>query len=104
MVFAELKILARDTREAERISVAFTSTQQRDNPMIPSIQASARWYETAFGPLTAEFWHALADPAQTARETDFIASNLAAPKRARLVDLACGDGRHARGSPHTASA
>jgi len=32
--------------------------------MIPSIQASARWYETAFGPLTAEFWHALADPAE----------------------------------------
>jgi SAM-dependent methyltransferase len=61
-----------------------------------SIQASDRWYETAFGPLTAEFWHALADPAQTTRETDFIVSKLAAPEGAHLVDLACGDGRHAK--------
>jgi SAM-dependent methyltransferase len=60
------------------------------------IEASERWYETAFGPLTAEFWHVLADPVQTARETDFIVSKLAAPEGAYLVDLACGDGRHAK--------
>lgn len=64
--------------------------------MTHSIQAGARWYETAFGPLTAEFWHGLADPAQTARETDFIASKLCAPEEARLLDIACGDGRHAK--------
>lgn len=65
--------------------------------MTHSIQASERWYETAFGPLTAEFWHVLADPAQTAREAAFIASKLDAPAGARLLDIACGDGRHAKG-------
>jgi SAM-dependent methyltransferase len=65
--------------------------------MTHAIQAGERWYETAFGPLTAEFWHVLADPAQTVRETAFIASKLDAPAGARLLDIACGDGRHAKG-------
>jgi SAM-dependent methyltransferase len=64
--------------------------------MTHSIEASERWYETAFGPLTAEFWHVLSDPAQTPREAAFIASKLDAPAGAHLLDIACGDGRHAK--------
>lgn len=63
--------------------------------MTDDLTASERWHETAFGPLTAAFWNAMADPETTEREADFITSRLDAATGSRLLDLACGDGRHA---------
>lgn len=63
--------------------------------MTDDLIAGERWHETAFGPLTAAFWAAMADPQTTEREAQFIAARLAPPAGARLLDLACGDGRHA---------
>jgi SAM-dependent methyltransferase len=43
-----------------------------------------------------EFFHATIDESRTAGETEFICSCLPLPKFRRLLDLCCGNGRHAR--------
>src|SRR4051794_960128 len=49
-------------------------------------QYSAAWFE--------RFLHSIA-PAQTAREVAFLERRLPLPTYRRVLDLACGEGRHA---------
>lgn len=53
----------------------------------------ARWYDGFFG----DDWLAMAprDAERTAREVDFVVEKLGLERGARVLDLACGHGRHA---------
>jgi SAM-dependent methyltransferase len=56
-------------------------------------EVDPRWYEGFFG----EDYLAVAprDPERTAREVDFVFEHLGLEPQARVLDLACGHGRHA---------
>jgi SAM-dependent methyltransferase len=58
--------------------------------------AGDRWYETAFGPLTAAFWTALIPAQRVLDEARFLAAALGAPAGGLLLDVPCGAGRQAR--------
>ncbi|MEO6596458.1 MAG: class I SAM-dependent methyltransferase [Planctomycetota bacterium] len=53
------------------------------------------WWRDFFGGLAADFWHALPTPAMTAGEVDLLLQRLQPIPGARLLDVPCGDGRHA---------
>jgi SAM-dependent methyltransferase len=53
------------------------------------------WYESFFSPLALQFWRAVVPPASTADEVDFVERALGLGGPARLLDLPCGEGRHA---------
>jgi SAM-dependent methyltransferase len=55
----------------------------------------ADWYKPFFTGVALEFWRRLATPAQTAAEADFIASSLETSPGSLLLDVPCGNGRHA---------
>jgi cyclopropane fatty-acyl-phospholipid synthase-like methyltransferase len=64
----------------------------------PNAAASvSEWYETFFTPLALEFWRAAVPAEATKREVEFLARELKVAPPARLLDLPCGQGRHALG-------
>jgi SAM-dependent methyltransferase len=54
-----------------------------------------RWYETFFDDEALDVWQATRSPEHTAAEADYLDSILGFQNRGHLLDLACGDGRHA---------
>lgn len=55
----------------------------------------ADWHREFFQGLAVEFWAAAVPPAQTMREVAFLCRELAPPPGGRLLDVPCGQGRHA---------
>jgi len=53
------------------------------------------WYEQFFHGLALELWRHAVSPEQTRAEVDFLEQEFAAPAGARLLDVPCGNGRHA---------
>ena len=53
------------------------------------------WFETFFGPDYFEIYRDLFPPEQTAAEVEGIVARLGLAPGARVLDLACGQGRHA---------
>jgi SAM-dependent methyltransferase len=53
------------------------------------------WYESFFSPLALEFWRAVVPPGYTRDEVDLLERELGLGGRGRLLDLPCGEGRHA---------
>jgi SAM-dependent methyltransferase len=54
---------------------------------------TTEWWRDFFHGLAAAFWHRFVPPALTAAEAEFLGRQF--PPRARLLDVPCGDGRHA---------
>jgi SAM-dependent methyltransferase len=55
-----------------------------------------RWHESFFQGLPLELWEKVTTPERTRAESDFLERALALSPGARLLDLPCGNGRHAR--------
>jgi SAM-dependent methyltransferase len=55
----------------------------------------SEWYETFFEGVALDFWVAVMTPAQTNQDCDFLTRALEVPVGGRLLDVACGHGRHA---------
>jgi len=53
------------------------------------------WYETFFSPLALEFWRAVVPTEATRDEVDLVERELGLKGPGRLLDLPCGEGRHA---------
>lgn len=60
---------------------------------MPAVKAN--WYETFFHGLAVDLWINAVSPEQTRTEADFLQETLAAPAGSRLLDVPCGNGRHA---------
>jgi SAM-dependent methyltransferase len=56
-------------------------------------QAPEEWWKTFFTGLVVDFWRAAMPPEATTAEADFFARHLALTPGARVLDVACGDGR-----------
>ena len=52
------------------------------------------WFESFFTGLFLDFWRACTPAEQTRVEVDFLERTLALPRGARVLDVACGLGRH----------
>jgi len=59
------------------------------------VNADTNWYENFFDGLIVDFWRAAMPPEATKAEVDFFERELAPRPGARLLDVPCGDGRHA---------
>ena len=59
------------------------------------MDSGQNWHEGFFRGLVLEFWSAVTPPLLTRMEADFIAQQLKASAGARLLDIPCGNGRHA---------
>jgi SAM-dependent methyltransferase len=55
---------------------------------------SQPWWETFFTGVSVDLWLAAMPPEATRAEVDFIEKVLAPPLGGRLLDIACGGGRH----------
>jgi ubiquinone/menaquinone biosynthesis C-methylase UbiE len=55
--------------------------------------APEEWWKTFFNGLVVDFWRAAMPPESTTAEADFFARRLALAPGARVLDVACGDGR-----------
>lgn len=53
------------------------------------------WYETFFSPMAMEFWRAVVPPDAARDEVDLVERALGLDGPGRLLDLPCGEGRHA---------
>src|SRR5215472_1332402 len=53
------------------------------------------WYESFFTPLALQFWRAVIPPEATRDEVDFAERALGLGRPGWLLDLPCGEGRHA---------
>ena len=53
------------------------------------------WYESFFTPLALQFWRAVIPPEATRDEVDFVERALGLGRPGWLLDLPCGEGRHA---------
>lgn len=53
------------------------------------------WFETFFEGLALDLWRSAVTPEQTAREADFLAGRLALRSGMSVLDVPCGNGRHA---------
>jgi len=53
------------------------------------------WWRDFFSGLATDFWHAMPTPAMTAGEVDAVVRLMAPPAGGRLLDVPCGDARHA---------
>jgi SAM-dependent methyltransferase len=56
---------------------------------------SSPWYETFFDEIALDIWQDSRSEEQTAAEVDYLEAALGGRDRRRLLDLACGNGRHA---------
>ncbi|MBI1950679.1 MAG: class I SAM-dependent methyltransferase [Acidobacteria bacterium] len=54
-----------------------------------------RWYETFFQGIVLDMWRKSRPPEQTRLEAEFLARTLRLPPGGRVLDVPCGDGRHA---------
>src|ERR1051325_11140335 len=54
----------------------------------------SKWYEHFFQGLAVELWSKVVTAEQIRDEVDFIVETLASGEHARILDVACGDGRH----------
>jgi len=54
----------------------------------------SKWYEHFFQGLAVELWSKIVTAEQTHDEVDFIVEALALGEHVRILDVACGDGRH----------
>lgn len=54
-----------------------------------------RWYETFFDGIVLDAWRQAVSPEQTRAECDFLLRELRLGPGARVLDVPCGDGRHA---------
>ena len=57
---------------------------------------NSNWYEHFFHGVALEMWRRAVSPEATRADADFLAEEIAAPAGGRLLDIACGSGRHAR--------
>ena len=55
----------------------------------------AEWYESFFSPLVMQFWRAVIPAGSTHDEVAFVEGALGLAGPGRLLDLPCGEGRHA---------
>ncbi len=55
----------------------------------------SEWYESFFSPLALQFWRAVIPPEATRDEVDFVERALGLLRPGQLLDLPCGEGRHA---------
>jgi SAM-dependent methyltransferase len=62
--------------------------------MTDDIDVPSNWYEDFFTAPVNRFWETMVSPEATAADVAFVARQVAPPP-ARLLDLACGAGRHA---------
>lgn len=53
------------------------------------------WYQTFFDENYLKHWSLVLTPERTQREVDFVLETLALPEEACILDLCCGQGRHA---------
>lgn len=56
---------------------------------------NSHWYKTFFHGAALELWRRAATPEMTREETDYLLSQLSAPPGGNLLDVPCGNGRHA---------
>ena len=63
-------------------------------PVPSSVRSSVQWFETFFQGVAADFWSRAMTPEMTAADVDFIEALVARPN-SRLLDVPCGNGRHA---------
>jgi SAM-dependent methyltransferase len=54
-----------------------------------------KWYETFFQGIALDFWRQAVSPQQTRAEADFLERELASAPGRDLLDVPCGNGRHA---------
>ena len=54
-----------------------------------------KWYETFFHGVALDLWRAFTTPEMTRSEADFLAETLQLQPGARVLDVPCGNGRHA---------
>src|SRR5207253_11147732 len=59
------------------------------------IPLKQEWFETFFEGPAVEFWTRAIPPVLTLAEADFLEKTLAPDGLARLLDVPCGNGRHA---------
>ena len=52
------------------------------------------WFETFFQDVAVDLWRELFPWESSAKEVDFIESELRLPEKARVLDVPCGHGRH----------
>ncbi len=55
----------------------------------------AEWFEDFFHGVALDLWRQAVTPEETRREVDFLVAELGRAPRARLLDVPCGNGRHA---------
>ncbi|MFQ6040671.1 MAG: class I SAM-dependent methyltransferase [Candidatus Poribacteria bacterium] len=53
------------------------------------------WYHTFFDEDYLKYWGSITTSERTQREVDFVLQTLDLPQEARILDLCCGQGRHA---------
>src|SRR5262249_61587264 len=88
-------------REDETEAVAGRAMRRASGRRVPRSIFRVRhpmqpeWYESFFSPLALEFWRAVVPPESTREEVDFVEGSLALGGPGRLLDLPCGEGRHA---------
>ena len=58
---------------------------------------NSNWYEHFFHGVALDMWRRAMPPEITNTEVEFLASEIGAPTGGRLLDIACGEGRHALG-------
>ena len=58
---------------------------------------AAEWYRDFFQGVVVDFWRLATSAEQTAAEVEFLVRELDIDAGARVLDVPCGDGRHARG-------
>ena len=59
------------------------------------LAAHADWYRTFFRGLALDLWRAVVPPELTRAEADYLVRELGLRAGARVLDVPCGDGRHA---------
>ena len=57
---------------------------------------NSNWYEHFFHGVALEMWRRAMTPETTRTEAEFLAKEISAPPDGRLLDIACGNGRHTR--------
>lgn len=57
---------------------------------------NSNWYENFFHGVALDMWRRAVPLEATRAEVEFLAAEIGAPANGRLLDIACGEGRHAR--------